>query len=278
MPEYVTKIRTIDGDKQIDYNALANLPEQKYTTAEQTKLASIDEGATKTVIIDSLESTSTIDALSANQGKILDEKIVAAINNLGDIASKDVIALEDLSESVQASLALADSAIQNTPEFNPGDIGAAEEVHTHDASDIVSGNIAIERLSVITPAAIGAASLSDGKVKADQASSGIKIVDDAAYTLIAEDAGKFIRFNSELTAVTLTIPDDTSNSMFPIGTEIEICLPNKDGVITLATATTTTQMFTAGGPSYSVNTYGCYPLLAIKKIYYHKWIVKGDLE
>lgn len=26
MADYITKIRTIDGDKQIDYNALANLP------------------------------------------------------------------------------------------------------------------------------------------------------------------------------------------------------------------------------------------------------------
>lgn len=26
MTDYITKIRTIDGDKQIDYNALANLP------------------------------------------------------------------------------------------------------------------------------------------------------------------------------------------------------------------------------------------------------------
>ena len=27
MADYITKIHTIDGDKQIDYNALANLPD-----------------------------------------------------------------------------------------------------------------------------------------------------------------------------------------------------------------------------------------------------------
>lgn len=27
MADYITKVRTIDGDKQIDYNALANLPD-----------------------------------------------------------------------------------------------------------------------------------------------------------------------------------------------------------------------------------------------------------
>lgn len=27
MADYITRIRTIDGDKQIDYNALANLPD-----------------------------------------------------------------------------------------------------------------------------------------------------------------------------------------------------------------------------------------------------------
>lgn len=50
-----------------------------YTTDEKAKLGGIAEGANKTIITDNLTSTSTTDALSAAQGKVLDEKI-SAIN------------------------------------------------------------------------------------------------------------------------------------------------------------------------------------------------------
>ena len=49
------------------------------TNTEGTKLAGIEEGANKTVIYDGLDSTDNTKALSAAQGKVLDEKI-AAIN------------------------------------------------------------------------------------------------------------------------------------------------------------------------------------------------------
>lgn len=54
------------------------------TNAEGTKLAGIEEGANKTVIYDGLDSTDATQALSAAQGKALNDKI-AAINmeNLG---------------------------------------------------------------------------------------------------------------------------------------------------------------------------------------------------
>ena len=77
MAEYVTAIRVADGDKKIDYNALANLPEipsieglatvaqledkvnkeegkalssNDYTNAEKEKLAGIEEGAQVNII------------------------------------------------------------------------------------------------------------------------------------------------------------------------------------------------------------------------------------
>lgn len=46
-----------------------------YTTDEKTKLSGIAEGANKTIITDNLTSTSITEALSAAQGKVLDEKI-----------------------------------------------------------------------------------------------------------------------------------------------------------------------------------------------------------
>lgn len=62
-----------------------------YTTEEKTKLSGIAEGANKTTVTDSLTSTSTTDALSANQGKVLDEKIAAINTNMGNLGGGDMM-------------------------------------------------------------------------------------------------------------------------------------------------------------------------------------------
>lgn len=47
MADYVTKVRTADGDKQIDYNALANLPDLTvYATKTEVNAVSTDYTAT----------------------------------------------------------------------------------------------------------------------------------------------------------------------------------------------------------------------------------------
>ena len=48
-----------------------------YTTTEKNKLSGIADGANKITVENVLTSTSTSNALSANQGKVLDEKIKA---------------------------------------------------------------------------------------------------------------------------------------------------------------------------------------------------------
>lgn len=53
-----------------------------FTKALKDKLDGISVGANKTTIVNNLTSTSTTSALSANQGKILNEKIGARINVL----------------------------------------------------------------------------------------------------------------------------------------------------------------------------------------------------
>lgn len=53
------------------------LSSNDYTADEKAKLAGIDTGATKTIISDSLATDSATEALSARQGKVLDEKISA---------------------------------------------------------------------------------------------------------------------------------------------------------------------------------------------------------
>ena len=60
------------------------LSSNDFTEPEKLKLNGIETGANKTTIVDNLTSTSTTDALSSNQGRVLDEKINAISENLGD--------------------------------------------------------------------------------------------------------------------------------------------------------------------------------------------------
>lgn len=275
---YVTKIRTLHGDKQIDYDALANLPEEKYSTKEKTKLAGIAAGANKTIIVNSLESDSETSALSAHQGKILDKKIVEAINSLGGMAAKDEITLDDLSESVQESIALANTALQENP--TPEEIGAAKEEHGHDASEIVSGNIALARLGAVTPDAIKAASLdSDNMVNGKQACATVKTITTNSYTILSSDIGKFIISDESLEAFDVLIPDDLDNVNFGIGAEVEVMCGHA-GKTTISSGSSTILSITGdtGSAGKSRTIYEQYGVATIKKIANNKWVLKGDVE
>lgn len=67
------------------------LSSNDYTTTEKTKLSGIADGANKTTVTDNLTSISATDALSANQGKVLDEKIKAINTNLGELGAGDML-------------------------------------------------------------------------------------------------------------------------------------------------------------------------------------------
>lgn len=67
------------------------LSSNDYTATEKTKLSGIADGANKTTVTDNLTSTSTTDALSANQGKVLDDKIKAINTNLGELGAGDML-------------------------------------------------------------------------------------------------------------------------------------------------------------------------------------------
>lgn len=68
-----------------------DLSTNDYTTADKNKLASIEDGANKIVVEDALTSTSTTNALSAAQGKILNDKIKSINDNLGDLGGGDML-------------------------------------------------------------------------------------------------------------------------------------------------------------------------------------------
>lgn len=62
-----------------------------YTTTEKNKLAGIAEGANKTIVEDVLTSTSPTNALSANQGKVLNDRIDGIIGDMGDLGYGDMM-------------------------------------------------------------------------------------------------------------------------------------------------------------------------------------------
>ena len=67
------------------------LSSNDYTTEEKVKLAGIEAGANKTVVSDSLANSSVNEALSANQGRVLDEKIKAINTNMGNLGGGDMM-------------------------------------------------------------------------------------------------------------------------------------------------------------------------------------------
>lgn len=62
-----------------------------YTTAEKEKLAGIATGANKTTVEDVLTSTSASNALSANQGRVLNEKIKDLADSMGELGYGDMM-------------------------------------------------------------------------------------------------------------------------------------------------------------------------------------------
>jgi len=86
----ITLIKTALGGK-VDKVDGMGLSSNDFTGDEKTKLAGIAEGADKTVIVDGLTSTDAASALSANQGKVLDEKIAAINTSLSGKGAGDMV-------------------------------------------------------------------------------------------------------------------------------------------------------------------------------------------
>ena len=65
-----------------------------FTNELKTKLDGISEGANKTTVEDVLTSTSSTNALSANQGKVLDRKIQDLADDMGNLGYGDMLKSE----------------------------------------------------------------------------------------------------------------------------------------------------------------------------------------
>ena len=78
-------------DTKVDKVTGKGLSTNDYTTADMNKLANIEAEANKTTVENVLTSTSTTNALSAAQGKVLDEKIAAINTDLAEKGAGDML-------------------------------------------------------------------------------------------------------------------------------------------------------------------------------------------
>ena len=84
------KIKAAD-DKKVDKVEGKGLSTNDFTTELKTKLEGIATGATNVTVENSLTSTSTANALAAAQGKVLDEKIKALSDSMGELGYGDML-------------------------------------------------------------------------------------------------------------------------------------------------------------------------------------------
>jgi hypothetical protein len=197
MALYVTKIRTEEGDKQIDYNALANLPNleelRDHThTPESIGAAKAQHVHKKSDIegfptslpanggnADTVGGKSVSDFAAASDVEQLKTKVDGiSLESLGlTVSTEELVFIEGVTSNIQSQL--------NTK---------APRTHDHSASQITSGTISTNRLPVI-PISHGGTEASDGATGlANLFAAGITILSENQYGPELPDAGNPGRF------------------------------------------------------------------------------------
>lgn len=133
------------------------LSSNDYTSGEKAKLSGIESGANKTTVVDNLTSTSDADALSAKQGKVLDDKINAINTNMGNLGGGDMMKSAYDTDN-NGKVDNADNADKLGGELPSAYVKQddlktlAPNSHTHPQSEITGLN---ETISVVTTIANG---------------------------------------------------------------------------------------------------------------------------
>lgn len=104
----ITRIRTTEGDLQIDYSAIANPP-------------AIDASLTKSG--------------AAADAKAVRDQIDSINNRITEIVTGDAL----------AGITINGKDISDSPVLTAADVGASEIGHKHSASDVTSGTLSMER-------------------------------------------------------------------------------------------------------------------------------------
>ena len=136
------------------------LSEASFTAAEKEKLSKIADGANKTIVDNTLTSTSTTDALAAAQGKALNDKIDELENSLGELGYGDMLkSTYDADNDGKVDNALhaetADKATNADSAADAAKFGGQAPAYYAKATDIPTNNNQLENgAGYITSAAI----------------------------------------------------------------------------------------------------------------------------
>lgn len=141
--------------------------------------------------------------------------------------------------------------------------GAGSVSSVNSVSPASNGNV------TLTPADIGAASVTDGKVTASEASSAIVSTSDS-FTLALSDAGKMIIATAS-SDIVVTIPTNASVA-FPVGTEIEVARLGT-GSLSFEGASGVTIL----SMSDMVEISDQYGVAGLKKVDTNTWLLVGAL-
>lgn len=248
--------------------------------ALETAIAAAAEG----VAGDAQIGTDKISDNAITASKLAASAVVTnAIANLAvataKLADKAVTEAKIAEKSVSANK-IADAAVTHEKMAN----GAVRTVH------IYGGSVSTEK---IADAAVSTSKLANSsvipikldrsyaeldeneKVAATQASSNIKIISSAEYTLVAEDAGQFLLFEN---SCSITIPADENFETFPISTEIELYKQKQANTLFVRFDGADNKFRTTDGAATSLSPYGVYPVIVLKRISATDWVAKGDIE
>lgn len=117
-----------------------------------------------------------------------------------------------------------------------------------------------------------------GKLKAEQASATVKrIYDQTEYTLTADDMGKMLIFQMSSGTTNVTFPQDSSTTLFPLGSEIEISKWNGGLTVNISVSNSVNIRTKNENTLKTVTIDGKYGVIAFKRIADTIWYAVGDI-
>ncbi len=215
----VTLIKTALRDK-VDKADGKGLSTNDFTTEEKNKLAGIASGATAVTVADSLASTSKTDALSANQGKVLDEKIKALSDGMSDLGYGDMLksAYDTNGDGVVDN---AEKLGGQTPDYyaKATDVPAAVSQLTNDSGFQTAGQVE----SAINGKGYQTSEQVDAKINA-AVSSVYKPCGSVAFDALPELGVSVLGNVYNITNAFITTADFTegSGAKYPAGTNVAV--------------------------------------------------------
>lgn len=210
-----------------------------------------------------LDMSKTATASAWEQGTILTE-YAATLDALRALATEPINGTGSVYEMEICVVSLASTGISEIVRQLPDAVPRFATVKI--------GNADFDGTSNVTLAAMGAASLVDGKVDPAQAASDIVWI-DASTTLTANHLGKFLVMGSS-SATTITLPN---SSDIPVGTEVEI-YHHGSGAVYVKSESGCYVSFDGKSAASRKLTIPRFGAVGMKKVTSATWKVSGEAE